>query len=519
MFGPVLLAVCILLTAAGCGQTVPSVSEPVSGSDAESLAQELSEAEELPGTLPGVYRGENDSELDAYVIGGLLLLEQTLYEGGELIGYYAQEIWPDDIMELTGGDASSVNGQSTDFSDTNVMNYYLGEPEHVTVTATDRELRILHDENDQSASYQRTNGNSYHADADEQLTLLRGEHAEAEPDPALAGSWTMSGEICAIFLQVEEDGSFLYAAKIKGTPIFVMIGACAAEADGTLYFRGERIGCGQTAFSYTMEYLLEDGGLYLTNAGDEPLMPYDETVPFSPAVDDWHFPEVLNEELWNDEMIYYADDKLDSCVTSRLLESSDFVDEMDQPVYYYFDVPEILISSEDAQAVNTEIEERFLSLAEEGLEQADQNIAPMYPYITWYGEIWEDVLSVIICAQTDWESAEYGVYCFDMDTGARLDNQDILDRLNITEEGFLDVTRSAAESMFRSMFDSVPEEDRAGMGYDERLAWTVSDENINMDLLIFPDSAGDLTVIAPIGSLAGADWYYRYLYPFYGAVG
>ena len=31
--------------------------------------------------------------------------------------------------------------------------------------------------------------------------------------------------------------------------------------------------------------------------------------------------------------------------------------------------------------------------------------------------------------------------------------------------------------------------------------------------MFYPDLDGNITVIARIGSLAGADWYYQYLYP------
>ena len=45
----------------------------------------------------------------------------------------------------------------------------------------------------------------------------------------------------------------------------------------------------------------------------------------------------------------------------------------------------------------------------------------------------------------------------------------------------------------------------------ERRDWTLSDENINMDVRTYADGAGKLHVVLPIGSIAGADSYEQVL--------
>lgn len=45
----------------------------------------------------------------------------------------------------------------------------------------------------------------------------------------------------------------------------------------------------------------------------------------------------------------------------------------------------------------------------------------------------------------------------------------------------------------------------------ERRDWTLSDENINMDVPAYADASGKLYVVLRIGSIAGAEAYARVL--------
>ncbi len=45
----------------------------------------------------------------------------------------------------------------------------------------------------------------------------------------------------------------------------------------------------------------------------------------------------------------------------------------------------------------------------------------------------------------------------------------------------------------------------------ERRDWTLSDENINMDVPAYADAAGRLHVVLPVGSIAEADSYEQVL--------
>ena len=49
--------------------------------------------------------------------------------------------------------------------------------------------------------------------------------------------------------------------------------------------------------------------------------------------------------------------------------------------------------------------------------------------------------------------------------------------------------------------------------WQEQLEWTRSAENVNADMMMYPDENGKLMLLSPIGSLAGAS-YYEHSYPF-----
>ena len=101
----------------------------------------------------------------------------------------------------------------------------------------------------------------------------------------------------------------------------------------------------------------------------------------------------------------------------------------------------------------------------------------------------------------------------------RLDTKALLKRLGISESDFLAAVRAAAEAYFQADNGFMTEEQRQEMGYDERLAWTLSDEAINLDMPVVVTEYGELAVIARIGAFAALDYYYATLYPFSDAVG
>ena len=182
--------------------------------------------------------------------------------------------------------------------------------------------------------------------------------------------------------------------------------------------------------------------------------------------------------------------------------------------YYSFHLPHISDSTQGAREINSSIDEHFGALIEQEYDAMSENWFPNYSTVGWYPSFYQDLLIIVIAAESVVDFSDYGVYCYNRTTGEWLQGSSLLAYLHIEESGFLSATREAAEAYFISANEGIPVEDREAYGYDERLSWTISDENINLEnLLFYPDAQGTMTVIARIGSMAGADWYYQYLYP------
>ena len=82
----------------------------------------------------------------------------------------------------------------------------------------------------------------------------------------------------------------------------------------------------------------------------------------------------------------------------------------------------------------------------------------------------------------------------------------------MTQAEFEAGAADAAERCFRSIYPDTMGGDAL---WQEQLEWTRSAENVNDDMMMYPDENGKLMLLSPIGSLAGAS-YYEHSYPFAG---
>jgi hypothetical protein len=91
--------------------------------------------------------------------------------------------------------------------------------------------------------------------------------------------------------------------------------------------------------------------------------------------------------------------------------------------------------------------------------------------------------------------------------------------VSVTPEEFLAALEKAALNCFELNNREITEEMKQSTDYQAALEFTTSEQAIYLDVPLFIDSNGEFTVIGQIGSMAGAGWYYAYLYPFSEGVG
>ena len=141
-----------------------------------------------------------------------------------------------------------------------------------------------------------------------------------------------------------------------------------------------------------------------------------------------------------------------------------------------------------------------------------------YDMVDWQSAVYNGVLFLHVYAYTyDWE--EHDVFYIDVETMEQLKPEEMLARMGIAEDEFLDTVRTRADELFINYFSEIPEEEREDFGYYDCLEQTVSDDFVNVDLPIFVDNIGQITVYVKLSSMAGSGivWAPNCVFePFYG---
>lgn len=174
--------------------------------------------------------------------------------------------------------------------------------------------------------------------------------------------------------------------------------------------------------------------------------------------------------------------------------------------HYTYRVPQLLAETKDAKAINREIADRYGPIVEEALASKEDGMGISCRYVAWTSYQYGDILSLIVSCGWNYDATEESVYLYDTVAGTRLTTTALLTALGVDETVFLDTVRRVAAERFDAKYSQTGAAEVA-----ERRAWTLSDANINMDIGTYPDGAGWLYAVVPIGSIAGASSYEQVL--------
>lgn len=198
-------------------------------------------------------------------------------------------------------------------------------------------------------------------------------------------------------------------------------------------------------------------------------------------------------------------------------EEFDYTDGVGNAGHYTYRVPQLLADTDGAADINRDIESRYAPIVREALESQAAGVSLPCLYIAWETYQYGDILSLLVSCGWDFDMNEYSVYLYDTGSGARLTTAELLTALDIDETAFLDAVRQAAAERFDGKYTAVDGSMQEALA--ERREWTLSDENVNLDTMAFVDGSGQLHVVLPIGSIAGADAYEEWLTPGIRAAG
>ena len=197
-------------------------------------------------------------------------------------------------------------------------------------------------------------------------------------------------------------------------------------------------------------------------------------------------------------------------ITELYSEDFDYTDGVGNSGHYTYRVPQIEADTQGADAINKAISDAYTPIVNGVLEDVSDKLSLSCFYVAWESYQYENILSLVVSCGWDADVNEYNVYLYDIVSGQQLTTAGLLKALDVDETVFLEAVRRAAAAKFDTQYGAI-----AGGDTDEFLTerrdWTLSDENINMDVRTYADGDGKLHVVLPIGSIAGADSYEQVL--------
>ena len=190
-------------------------------------------------------------------------------------------------------------------------------------------------------------------------------------------------------------------------------------------------------------------------------------------------------------------------------EDFDYTDSMGNSGHYTYHVPQIAADTQGAADINRAIEETYGPIVREVLESVSGGFSVIWTSIRWETYQYDNILSLVVSRMGTMDLNFYNVYLYDIASGQQLTTADLLSALNVDDTAFLNALRQAAAERFDGQYNNLPANAEEFLA--ERREWTLSDENIKMDVPAYADASGTLYVVLPIGSIAGASEYEQIL--------
>lgn len=199
-------------------------------------------------------------------------------------------------------------------------------------------------------------------------------------------------------------------------------------------------------------------------------------------------------------------------IDDDFFEEGTFTDEYGYDYTYSYELPKFTLETPTTKAINADIQATFGANAQEALDWIERRVAPGILGIGFFTSAWENVVALVLVEHTDWGFDDYRVYCYDAENDAWLTTAQLVEKMGYTQEQFLEAAKMVNLRAYEEQYELLDEDMRQQTGYYDFLPKATSERYINMDLMAYPDAYGDLIILAPVPSLAGADYYYQQLY-------
>ena len=200
-----------------------------------------------------------------------------------------------------------------------------------------------------------------------------------------------------------------------------------------------------------------------------------------------------------------------------LLEGT-YTDESGKQQGYFYRLPFIYDADgfPGLLAINEDIDRYFGRAAWDDAANAESGGEVFHTEINYMTGEWNGVQSLMVWSRDALDRTFAAAFNYDVNTNERLSTAEVIRRMGLSEEEFLNAVQTAAATFFAE----VNEEYVGDPLYDEALNRILSGDTVNMELPVFVDEHGELAVAVCMSSLTGeGDWYDQILYPFSEAAG
>ena len=204
-------------------------------------------------------------------------------------------------------------------------------------------------------------------------------------------------------------------------------------------------------------------------------------------------------EVWNSNDISSAMPVTIPTTTPTAIPESLNLQEQDLSSYVsdiggssVYHVPQLLIEGEYASQVNAEI----LWIYESYAQEQDRHYTGS-EYIAFLSD--GGCLSLVFVEQGIWDDDVYHVYNIDVNTGSRVTNEQIAEMAGVT-----DIGQAAEDAVLQYIDMYLP-----SPMLDEQMEYTLSEENLNADMMIGLTSESEMFFVSEVSSLGGASYYYE----------
>jgi hypothetical protein len=169
--------------------------------------------------------------------------------------------------------------------------------------------------------------------------------------------------------------------------------------------------------------------------------------------------------------------------------------------------PKINVSG--AETCNKQIADACQKIMEEAKTANEDGYSQVCCGIHYQASLCDDLLSVVVTIENDWDCEQYLVYVFDLQSGMQLDNSGLCAIWNYDGQQTTDLIYNTVHDYFEQQnYEARTNSNIGESTYDDLLNRTVSEENLaSASLYIGTD--GHLYLCCNIYSFAGAESYWN----------